>query len=445
MLSDRLSQVEKSLTRLREQLAGKEDALTTIAPEERVRIKQQISDLKAEIKPFEEEYWQILTERAGSSEIADLEAEVVIAEIVERAEPLQRNSQYSPEVLDLLQKIYIEVSKPETSAAAKLKGALSLLPPFISLSYEAEIDTENFLQTHFPTFRRWARSLAKKKIIVPEHPSLAEQLESKSYNNSSRSEGIKVENYLDIFGNYDLDALSEGLVDPLEKGKLVFFNGLFATTKFLGDLFPIFASTENLAHEASVINSIAFSKNKGELWGGSISEKSKRNCSHARKNPNTLLLFKSANDQNCSRYPKLSLEWLGFTHVIPVNLEVWTRYLNGEIEDNSFPSDYISSQEDETYGLIIFSLALYRNWFSKDKYGFNKSLNDVQSLIKVLIYHLGCLIDIHFYGKQEVPILTQTDSKYFSNFLERNNFIKHPVNSADNCPIYLSRMCINAD
>jgi hypothetical protein len=54
------------------------------------------------------------------------------------------------------------VSKPGTDAAAKLKGALSLLPPFVSLSYEAELDTEKFLQEHFPTFIKWSEALAKK-------------------------------------------------------------------------------------------------------------------------------------------------------------------------------------------------------------------------------------------------------------------------------------------
>jgi len=162
MSNDRLNQIEKNLKRLREQLAGKEDTLTTIAPEERVRIKQQISDLKTEIHPFEEEYWQILQEQAAIVEVTDSEAQVVIAEIVERVGYLQNDSQYSPEMLDLLQRIYSEVSKPGTPAAAKLKGALSLMPPFVSLSYEAEIDTENFLRTHFPTFRGWAKALAKK-------------------------------------------------------------------------------------------------------------------------------------------------------------------------------------------------------------------------------------------------------------------------------------------
>lgn len=162
MSNDRLNQIERNLKRLREQLAGKEDTLTTIAPEERVRIKQQISDLKTEIQPFEEEYWQILKEQSSAVEITDSEAQVVIAEIVEQVGYLRNDLQYPPEILNLLQKIYIEVSKPGAPAAAKLKGALSLMPPFVSLSYESEIDAESFLRTHFPTFRGWAKALAKK-------------------------------------------------------------------------------------------------------------------------------------------------------------------------------------------------------------------------------------------------------------------------------------------
>jgi hypothetical protein len=162
MSSDRLRQVERNLTRLRQQLAGKEDTLTTIAPEERVRIKQQIADLKAEMQPFEEEYWQILADESATAAISEPAPEVVIAEIVEQAGQLQTSQEYSDEVLEWLQKIHAEVSKPGTPAAAKLKGALSLLPPFVNLSYEAELDTENFLRTHFPTFTKWSKVLAKK-------------------------------------------------------------------------------------------------------------------------------------------------------------------------------------------------------------------------------------------------------------------------------------------
>ncbi len=136
--------------------------MTTIAPEERVRIKQQIADLKVEMQPFEKEYWQILADESATVAISDPAPEVVVAEIVERAGQLQTSQQYPDEVLEWLQKIHAEVSKPGAPAAAKLKGALSLLPPFVNVSYEAELDTENFLRTHFPTFTKWAKALAKK-------------------------------------------------------------------------------------------------------------------------------------------------------------------------------------------------------------------------------------------------------------------------------------------
>ncbi len=162
MSSERLRQVERSLTRLRQQLAGKEDTLTTIAPEERVRIKQQIADLKAEMQPFEIEYWQILIDESAIVAITSPDPEVVVAEIVEQAGQLQASQQYSDEVLEWLKEIHAEVSKSGEPAAAKLKGVLSLVPPFVNVSYEAELDTENFLRRHFPTFRKWSKALAKK-------------------------------------------------------------------------------------------------------------------------------------------------------------------------------------------------------------------------------------------------------------------------------------------
>lgn len=66
MSSDRLRQVENNLNRLRIQLEGKEDTLTSIPSEEQARIKLQIADLKAEMQPFEREYWEILAEQSGT-------------------------------------------------------------------------------------------------------------------------------------------------------------------------------------------------------------------------------------------------------------------------------------------------------------------------------------------------------------------------------------------
>jgi len=164
MSSDRLRHVEKNLTRLRQQLEGKENTLTTIAPEERKRIEQQIDDLKKLMRPVEEEYWQILANQpVETANDLNPAPEVVVAEIVDRVGQLQASQQYSHNdlVLQLLQDIDAKVSE-DKSAAAKLKGVVSLLPPFVNLSYDVELDTENFLQRHFPTFRRWSNALAKK-------------------------------------------------------------------------------------------------------------------------------------------------------------------------------------------------------------------------------------------------------------------------------------------
>jgi hypothetical protein len=114
------------------------------------------------MRPHEERYWQLLATKSTQMEIGEPEAEVIVAELVEHTEQLRTDNRYSDKLLQLLQKIYQEVSKPGPPAAAKLKGALSMFPPFVGLSYEAEIDTENCFRTHFPTFSEWRKALTKK-------------------------------------------------------------------------------------------------------------------------------------------------------------------------------------------------------------------------------------------------------------------------------------------
>ncbi|MDP8963992.1 MAG: DEAD/DEAH box helicase [Cyanobacteriota bacterium] len=162
MSNDRLCTVEEHLELLRKQIAGKEKAKILAPLEEHTRIELGIQELRKQMRPFEEEYWQLLATRSTQVEIAEPEAEIVVAELVEQVGQLQTSKQYPDELLQLLQKIYIEVSKPGTPAAAKLKGALSMFPPFVSLGYEVEIDTEIFCRTHLPTFTKWYKALAKR-------------------------------------------------------------------------------------------------------------------------------------------------------------------------------------------------------------------------------------------------------------------------------------------
>lgn len=141
-MSDRLRDVEKSITRLKRQLSEKQNTLVTIAPEEKERIRQQIEDLREQIQSFEAEKWQILAEQAESLEIPEAEAEVAVTEIVAAVTQLETQPvPYPDEVMQILQQIRDRLNEPGPSAAGKLKGVVSTFPPFVQVTYEAEIDT----------------------------------------------------------------------------------------------------------------------------------------------------------------------------------------------------------------------------------------------------------------------------------------------------------------
>jgi regulator of replication initiation timing len=164
MPSDRLHQLDTNLESLREQLGGMEEAYTLSPLEEQTRLKLRIKKLKAQIHEFEQEYWQTLAQESNQLQIAEPEAEVAIAEIVEGVTQIEAQppATYSAEMLQLLRQIREELNQPGTPAAVKVKWVLSAMPPFVGLATEGELDLEKFLQTHFPTFRKWSKALTKK-------------------------------------------------------------------------------------------------------------------------------------------------------------------------------------------------------------------------------------------------------------------------------------------
>jgi hypothetical protein len=159
---DRLPDMEENLEDLKEQLVGKVKALNLAPQEEKIRIKQQIRQLRKDIREQEEDYWRVLDRQTKTVEIPEHEAEIIVAEIVEEVGQIEVQGQYSDEVLQILQEIRDRVNQPGATAAAKLKGVISSIPPFVGIAYEAELDTEKFLQRHFPTFQEWAKALPKK-------------------------------------------------------------------------------------------------------------------------------------------------------------------------------------------------------------------------------------------------------------------------------------------
>jgi hypothetical protein len=165
MHSNRLHEIEDNLSLLREQLVGMEKSKIMAPAEERPRIEQRIRrELKVPIKQYEEEYWQILALEADALPISEPDAEVAIAEIVEQVHQfeLHQPATYSDEALQILREIRDKLNQPGSPATAKLKGIISSIPPFIGVSYEAELDTENFFRVHFPTFTRLIKGGIKK-------------------------------------------------------------------------------------------------------------------------------------------------------------------------------------------------------------------------------------------------------------------------------------------
>lgn len=134
MSAGELQNLDKNIQRLKEQLAGKRDILVIIGPEEQVRIKQQIEDLRRLIRDFEREKWDLVASESQESSFPD--AEVMVAEIVTEltaitAEPPPELA--SVQILESLNQILAKLNQLEGLAAAKLKAAISTIPPFVSL------------------------------------------------------------------------------------------------------------------------------------------------------------------------------------------------------------------------------------------------------------------------------------------------------------------------
>jgi len=116
MATDELQNLEDNIQRLKQQLAGKRNTLVTIAPEEQVRIKQQIEDLRRLIRDFEREKWDLVA--SDSQEASFPDAEVMVAEIVTELTAITKEPPpelASAQILELLNQILAKLNQPERS------------------------------------------------------------------------------------------------------------------------------------------------------------------------------------------------------------------------------------------------------------------------------------------------------------------------------------------
>ena len=159
MNKNRLNEIESHLELLYEQRREKEEAIIIAPRGNKTILRQQLRlETLKPIRDYEQEYWQIIAGQSNLVKISEADAEVVIAEFVEGVGQLRGEN---AEVIEYLQKILAKVEEPGPTAAAKLKAVVSSIPPFVGISYEAELDTENFLNRYFPTFMKAVQRLKK--------------------------------------------------------------------------------------------------------------------------------------------------------------------------------------------------------------------------------------------------------------------------------------------
>ncbi|MCH7959020.1 MAG: hypothetical protein IID08_02745 [Candidatus Hydrogenedentes bacterium] len=161
----RLEQLEELLDIQYDKLHEYEKELAMSSGPEKISLKLRMKmEIVPELKKYEKEYAELLAEGVDEDAIAEDEAAPIVAELVAATSDLERYRQAKApeEMLQLLNEIRAKLEEPGTSAAAKLKVTLPIIP--LLASYELELDTENFLNTVWDK----ARSLFRR--VIPRNP-----------------------------------------------------------------------------------------------------------------------------------------------------------------------------------------------------------------------------------------------------------------------------------
>ncbi len=157
MISDRLSQLERNLQAQYKLLGAAEKGINqAISKVDAAKYEMEIeNDIRPRIRQYEEEYFALLQQESPNVTFVEADAQAIVNALSQEIIRVQSQpDRYTAEILELLKQIEAKLNEPEATADAKLKATLSMFPPFIGLSYEAQLDTENFCRRYFPTFTR---------------------------------------------------------------------------------------------------------------------------------------------------------------------------------------------------------------------------------------------------------------------------------------------------
>lgn len=163
MVIDRLAQLEKNLKAQYTLLGAAEEGINQAQSKTAVaKYEMEIEDdIRPKIRRYEEEYFQLLGQCALDVTFAEADADAAIGAIAQEIQTVRRQPDLPADMLAALERIEAKLNEPGVTADAKLKGTLSVFPPFIGLSYEAQLDTESFCRKYFPTFTRLIKGTKK--------------------------------------------------------------------------------------------------------------------------------------------------------------------------------------------------------------------------------------------------------------------------------------------
>lgn len=164
MISPRLSKLQKNLDAQYKLLGAAEDGINQAQSKvAAAKYEMEIDeDIRPRIHKYEEEYFALLQQESPSMTFVEADAQAVVDVLNQEIVRVQRQpDNYTADILELLKRMEAKLNEPGVTADAKLKGTLSMFPPFIGLSYEAQLDTENFCRKYFPTFTRLIKGAKK--------------------------------------------------------------------------------------------------------------------------------------------------------------------------------------------------------------------------------------------------------------------------------------------
>ncbi len=163
MTIERIREIQENLELLYERRNKLEKgALTTPDDDKATQNEQRIrTEIRPKIRVYEEELFGLLQQESRELTFGEVEAQATIDVIAQEVERVRLQPDLSEQVLVVLGRIEAKLNEPGVTADAKLKGTLSVFPPFIGLAYEGQIDTENFCRKYFPTFTRLIKGAKK--------------------------------------------------------------------------------------------------------------------------------------------------------------------------------------------------------------------------------------------------------------------------------------------